>query len=42
MFKKIGHEYYREELFVVKSETRYNCASTIYFNCGIRHHKRKL
>ena len=30
--KKIGYEYYCEELFVVKSKTRYSCASTIYFN----------
>ena len=32
MCKKIGYEYYCEELFVVKSKTRYSCASTIYFN----------
>ena len=32
MCKKIGYEYYCEELFVVKSETRYSCASAIYFN----------
>ena len=32
MCKKIGYEYYCEELFVVKSKTRYNCASAIYFN----------
>ena len=25
--KKIGYEYYCEELFVVKSKTRYSCAS---------------
>ena len=30
MCKKIGYEYYCEELFVVK--TRYSCTSTIYFN----------
>ena len=30
--KKIAHEYYCEELFVVKSKTRYSCASAIYFN----------
>ena len=30
--KKIGYEYYCEELFVVKSTTRYSCASAIYFN----------
>ena len=32
MCKKIGYEYYCEELFVVKSKTQYSCASTIYFN----------
>ena len=32
--KKIGYEYYCEDLFVVKSKTRYSCASTIYFNLG--------
>ena len=32
--KRIGYEYYCEELFVVKSKTRYSCASTIYFNLG--------
>ena len=32
MCKKIGYEYYCKELFVVKSKTRYCCASTIYFN----------
>ena len=30
--KKIGYECYCEELFVVKSKTRYSCASAIYFN----------
>ena len=30
--KKIGYEYYYDELFVVKSKTRYSCASAIYFN----------
>ena len=30
--KKIGYEYYFEELFVVKSKTRYSCTSEIYFN----------
>ena len=29
--KKIGYGYY-EELFVVKSKTRYSCARAIYFN----------
>ena len=32
MCKKIRYEYYCEELFVVKSKTRYSCASAIYFN----------
>ena len=32
MCKKIGYEYYCEELFAVKSKTRYSCTSTIYFN----------
>ena len=26
------YEYYCKELFVVKSKTRYSCASAIYFN----------
>ena len=30
MCKKIGYEYYCEELFVVKSKTRYSCVSAIY------------
>ena len=30
--KKIGYEYYCEELFVVKSKTRYSFTSAIYFN----------
>ena len=34
MCKKIGYEHYCEELFVVKSKTRYSCASAIYFNLG--------
>ena len=29
--KKIGYEYYCEELFVVKSKAKYSCASTLYF-----------
>ena len=32
MCKKIGYEYYCDELFVVKCKTRYICASAIYFN----------
>ena len=29
--KKIGYEYYCEELFVVKSKSKYSCASELYF-----------
>ena len=32
MCKRIGYEYYFEELFVIKSKTRYSCTSAIYFN----------
>ena len=31
MCKRIGYEYYCEELFVVKSKSKYSCASTLYF-----------
>ena len=30
--KKIGYEYFCEELFVVKSRHRYSCVSAVYFN----------
>ena len=30
--KRIGYEYFCEELFVVKSKHKYSCASTVYFN----------
>ena len=30
--KKIGYEYYREELFVVKHRSQHNCESAIYFD----------
>ena len=30
--KKIRYKYYCEELFVIKSKTRYSCTSAIYFN----------
>ena len=30
--KKIGYEYFCEELFVVKSKQQYSCASTVFFN----------
>ena len=32
MCKRIRYEYYCKELFVIKSKTRYSCASAIYFN----------
>ena len=32
MCKRIGYEYYCKELFVIKSKTRYSCASAISFN----------
>ena len=36
--KRIGYEYFCEELFVVKSKHKYSCASTMYFNskCDIK------
>ena len=33
--KRIGYEFYCEELFVVKNKTSYNCESAIYFNLDI-------
>ena len=30
--KRIGYEYFCEELFVVKSKHKYSCASAMYFN----------
>ena len=30
--KEIGHEFYCEELFIVKHKSRYSCESAIYFN----------
>ena len=32
--KKIGYEYYCEELFVVKSKAKYSCATALYFQLG--------
>ena len=32
MCKRIGYKYYCEELFAIKSKTRYSCTSSIYFN----------
>ena len=36
--KKMGYEYFCEELFVVKSKHKYSCASAVYFNsnCNIK------
>ena len=34
MCKKIGYEFYCEELFVVKHKSKYSCESMIYFNLG--------
>ena len=33
-YKKIGYEFYCEELFVVKHKTQHSCESTIYFDLG--------
>ena len=33
-WKKIGYEFYCEELFVVKHKTQYSCESAIYFDLG--------
>ena len=30
--KKIGYEFYCEELFIVKHKPRYSCESALYFN----------
>ena len=30
--KRIGYEFYCEELFIVKHKSRYSCESVIYFN----------
>ena len=32
--KRIGYEFYCEELFVVKHKTQYSCDSAIYFDLG--------
>ena len=42
MCKRIGYEYYCEELFVIKSKTRYSCASAINLKPRIRCDKSKL
>ena len=33
--KKIGYEFYCEELFVVKYKTKYSCESAIYFDLDV-------
>ena len=33
--KRIGYEFYCEELFIVKHKSRYSCESAIYFNLNI-------
>ena len=30
--KRIGYEFYCDELFVVKHKSKYSCKSAIYFN----------
>ena len=30
--KRLGYEYFCEEIFVVKSKHKYSCASAVYFN----------
>ena len=32
--KRMGYEFYCEELFVVKHKTKYSCKSAIYFDLG--------
>ena len=48
--KRIGYEFYSEELFVVKHKTSYSCKSAIYFdlnteiikeNCNFRFYYNK-
>ena len=31
-YKKIGYEFYCEELFVIRHKSRYSCKSAIYFD----------
>ena len=33
--KKIGYEFYCEELFVVRHKTKHSCESMIYFDLGV-------
>ena len=39
--KRIGYDYFSEELFVVKSKHKYNCASAVYFNCDFYYYHNK-
>ena len=32
--KRMGHEFYCEELFMVKHKSKYSCESAIYFDLG--------
>ena len=38
--KRIGHEFYCEELFVVKHKSSYSCESGIYFKSNNRYHQK--
>ena len=40
--KKIGYEFYSEELFVVKHKTKYSCESAIYFDLDAEMIKKKI
>ena len=33
--KKLGYEFYCEELFVVRHRTKHRCESVIYFDLGM-------
>ena len=39
--KRIGYDYFCEELFAVKSKNKYSCTSTIYFNLKPEFFKEK-
>ena len=40
--KRIGYEFYCEELFMVKHKTKYSCESVIYFDLDAEIIKEKL
>ena len=42
MCKRIGYEYECEELFVIKSKSKYSCASYLIFPFGQEDNKREL